>query len=391
MGWTDFVPIVGDIVDLIGNSMQSKDNWNMQQKQNQFNAKEAEKQREWASTERQASELFNHFQAIESRNWQEKMVNEQNEFNLPINQLRRMQDAGINPSLLQMDGSITSASPSGNPQASSSPLGGSSASSAGLIPAINPFNNVDPILSVLNARKLSAEIESLEDSNMRENEKQRYVIKTMQGDINFTNARRLLTDTSRKEIEAKMPLYQQELNNMRETFNGILLSNNLTKKELDSFDEEFKKRMRELDLEYNNKVKLGQKTVQEIENLIQSKNNMIKTGALLDEQTMAQLQTNLLNSVDVVYTLGNFDVLVQCEYDRATAEWNLFIQEQQLKQLDNLERQRVYKELNDTDWNATILRYVSEYSKMGAGLGASASGGASVSFNPITKKPTIKK
>lgn len=37
--------------------------------------------------------------AMQARDWQEKMWNKQNEYNLPINQRKRLEDAGLNPNL----------------------------------------------------------------------------------------------------------------------------------------------------------------------------------------------------------------------------------------------------------------------------------------------------
>ena len=43
------------------------------------------------------SNIGNYFIARENREWQEKMWNKQNEYNLPVNQVARLKEAGINP------------------------------------------------------------------------------------------------------------------------------------------------------------------------------------------------------------------------------------------------------------------------------------------------------
>lgn len=46
-----------------------------------------------------ASMIYNNAQSNKARSWQEMMWNKQNDYNLPINQRRRLEDAGINPNL----------------------------------------------------------------------------------------------------------------------------------------------------------------------------------------------------------------------------------------------------------------------------------------------------
>lgn len=40
-----------------------------------------------------------YFRDMQNRNWQEEMWNKQNEYNLPVNQRKRLEEAGINPNL----------------------------------------------------------------------------------------------------------------------------------------------------------------------------------------------------------------------------------------------------------------------------------------------------
>lgn len=85
MAWKDYIPIVGDAINLIGGAMA-----------NRANAKENEKNREWS----------------------EKMWHLNNEYNLPVNQIQRFQDAGLNPALAYGEGTSSLASYAGNMSAS---------------------------------------------------------------------------------------------------------------------------------------------------------------------------------------------------------------------------------------------------------------------------------
>ena len=84
--------------NMIGNS-QAQAN---QQKQNEFNAAEAQK----------------------TRDWQEMMWNKNNEYNTPLAQVNRLQEAGLNPNLVYGNGTMQNVSPlaSSGAQASSTPF-----------------------------------------------------------------------------------------------------------------------------------------------------------------------------------------------------------------------------------------------------------------------------
>ena len=89
---------LGVVGNMIGNS-QAQAN---QQKQNEFNAAEAQK----------------------TRDWQEKMWKMNNEYNTPLAQVTRFQEAGLNPNLVYGNGNVQNVSPmpSSGAQASSTPF-----------------------------------------------------------------------------------------------------------------------------------------------------------------------------------------------------------------------------------------------------------------------------
>lgn len=87
---------------VVGNFLGNKQAEKNQQKQNEFNALEAQK----------------------TRDWQEKMWNLNNEYNTPLAQVNRLQDAGLNPNLVYGNGTMQNVSPmaSSGAQASSTPF-----------------------------------------------------------------------------------------------------------------------------------------------------------------------------------------------------------------------------------------------------------------------------
>ena len=106
MGLLDFIPVVGDVVSSIGNAVSTnktnKANMAINQMNNEFNASEAEK----------------------ARQFQLDMWNKTNEYNSASAQRSRLAAAGLNPYLMMNGGSAGTAQSSGttSPASASSPL-----------------------------------------------------------------------------------------------------------------------------------------------------------------------------------------------------------------------------------------------------------------------------
>lgn len=106
MGFLDFVPVVGRVVSAVGNaaSVNSTNRTNMRinQMNNEFNAAEAEK----------------------SRQFQLDMWNRENEYNTASAQRSRLEAAGLNPYLMMNGGNagIASSAGSSSPASASAPL-----------------------------------------------------------------------------------------------------------------------------------------------------------------------------------------------------------------------------------------------------------------------------
>jgi hypothetical protein len=106
MGLLDFIPIVGDVASAIGNTVSNnktnKTNMAINQMNNEFNAAEAEK----------------------ARQFQLDMWNKTNEYNTASSQRQRLEEAGLNPYLMMNGGSAGTAQSSGStsPASAAPPL-----------------------------------------------------------------------------------------------------------------------------------------------------------------------------------------------------------------------------------------------------------------------------
>lgn len=66
----------------------------------------------------QSNQNFNRYEAMAARSWQEKMVSQYRQYNSPSEQMKRFEEAGLNPALMYGSIQDTNMSPTGNPQAS---------------------------------------------------------------------------------------------------------------------------------------------------------------------------------------------------------------------------------------------------------------------------------
>lgn len=101
MGFLDFLPVVGDVASFIGNTVSTnktnKTNMAINQMNNEFNAAEAEK----------------------ARQFQLDMWNRTSEYNSALSQRSRLEEAGLNPYLMMNGGSAGTVQSSGSPSPAS--------------------------------------------------------------------------------------------------------------------------------------------------------------------------------------------------------------------------------------------------------------------------------
>lgn len=141
MGLLNFIPVVGDVASAIGNAVSTnktnKANMAINQMNNEFNAAEAEK----------------------ARQFQLDMWNKTNEYNSAFAQRGRLEEAGLNPYLMMNGGNAGTAQSSGSssPASASPPLSMQRQDFSGL------SNTLSSALQIANQTKVSnASVQSLQ-------------------------------------------------------------------------------------------------------------------------------------------------------------------------------------------------------------------------------------
>lgn len=141
MGLLDFIPVVGDVASAIGNAVSTnktnQNNMAINRMNNEFNAAEAEK----------------------ARQFQLDMWNRENEYNTASSQRSRLEAAGLNPYLMMNGGSAGTASSVGSssPASASSPLSMQRQDFSGL------SNTLSTALQIANQTKeTNANVQSLQ-------------------------------------------------------------------------------------------------------------------------------------------------------------------------------------------------------------------------------------
>lgn len=227
-------------------------NWQMytQQQANQFAHDEAQLARDFNSVEAQKNRDFESLEADkarqQSRQWQLEDWERETAYNSPANQLRLMQEAGINPLLFNesvsnqgMPSAISPSSPSGS-AASSSPAVSSMASLAipnpSLISAQTRLANAqaDKAESDVDVNKETANrIRSLLAGELQE-QNCRILTSLSDIEVNKATAKKLVAESVK--IDAEVVNLQQELLNMQQLLSNLQSQGKLTEKEIEAID-----------------------------------------------------------------------------------------------------------------------------------------------------------
>lgn len=168
-------------------------NWNMQQYQNRYNSREAQKNRDFQSDEAEKSRQFTIDQ------W-----NRTNEYNSPENQMRLKLDAGMNPWNNPSSGEASSA-----PSPTSAPSGSTASS------VTPPYVQTSENFGINAFSAITKGIKDISDSALTNAEKNR--INTLLGD----ELKNLRSETSYKNV---LTTYQEVINKYADKRNLIELS-----------------------------------------------------------------------------------------------------------------------------------------------------------------------
>ena len=130
--------LIGGITSLFGGKKTNDTSLKVARENNQFNAAEAEKARKFNSQEAALAREFNAHEAEKQRSYNTAMYEKSLAWRSPANQIKLMQDAGLNPLNFQQ-GSVSDSAPTSS-AASGPAASGPSASSAGLPQLRNPVD-----------------------------------------------------------------------------------------------------------------------------------------------------------------------------------------------------------------------------------------------------------
>lgn len=89
--------LIGGVASLGATAMGNSAAMEQQKREQDFNAKQAELNRQYQTNEREATQAYNTSEREAAQQWNLDMWNKQNEYNDPAAQMQRMVDAGINP------------------------------------------------------------------------------------------------------------------------------------------------------------------------------------------------------------------------------------------------------------------------------------------------------
>lgn len=145
--------LLGAGLGMLSGEQSNSANLKAMREQNDFNAKESEKQRQWQSDEwdkqfkAQTNEWYNQaaWQADAQRQEWQYQFDQQNAYNAPTEQVKRLQSAGINPAVLAGNAGGLSPAPAAPPAPSpATPSGGAvqgAAASGGQAPQMKSFGD----------------------------------------------------------------------------------------------------------------------------------------------------------------------------------------------------------------------------------------------------------
>lgn len=153
------VSLVNGAFDRHAQKESNKRNAEQNELNREFNAEEAEKNRQFQSAETAKQNAFNAAQSQlafdRSARFQQEMWQKENEYNTPLAQIKRLEQAGINPNLFGGDNTAGSAGSAVSPAASGSAPSGSAASVGSSIPNL-PLSYTNPLLEAAQIRSANA-------------------------------------------------------------------------------------------------------------------------------------------------------------------------------------------------------------------------------------------
>lgn len=194
MGFFDFIPIVGQVASSIGNAVSTnktnKTNMAINQMNNEFNAAEAEKVRQF----------------------QLDMWNKTNEYNTASSQRQRLEEAGLNPYLMMNGGSAGTAQSSGSaaPASAAPPLSMQRQDFSGI------SNTLSSALQIANQSKVAdAQVQNLQGQKSLADAQTQQVLSNVDWYKLGPEYKNWLKTTGAVRVNLNLSTEKQQLENMQ--------------------------------------------------------------------------------------------------------------------------------------------------------------------------------
>lgn len=221
--------LIGGVASLIGQDMANKANKKISRENNQFNAAEAEKARKFNSQEAALAREFNAAEAEKQRAYNTSMYEKSLAWRSPANQIKLMQEAGLNPLNFQQ-GSVSDSAPTSS-AASGPSASGPAASSAGLPQLRNPVDAsaFSQIASALSDVKLKeAQANQVNAVTLTENLTRNGKVDLLNSQISLNLADTNLTKAEELKIGKELIKIDTETQALQESIKKIQADTDLT-------------------------------------------------------------------------------------------------------------------------------------------------------------------
>lgn len=331
----------------------NKANARINQENNQFNHDEAVLNRDFQSKEAFKTRQFNSQEALaadkRARDLTLEMFNKENQYNTPVNQMKRLREAGINPMSYSNIASINnpaSATMASSPSASagSSPLG-SAASAASPIP-MQPVNYSNPFMDIAQIRLANANADKAESEAKRskellpgEIESQHLNLKLIGADIDLKKSQKNELDKRCELIGSEMLLNEQKVHESWQYQRLMNMQEEQFRIQNKYLEEQIVKNLRKLDDEH----RLSDEQIKVCASQITA--NMAAAYASHQQGSMFHNQA-LLDGIELKYYDEHGEALLKSRFDAETAKYEAVVDVSRVESLKGQHEAKKWRKRN---------------------------------------------
>lgn len=304
--------------------------------QQKFNAEQSALQNDWSAN-----------QARLARNWQEKMVAQENEFNSPKEQIKRMAEAGLNPNLLS--GSVAeSGTVSSVPTPSGSPAQGG-------LPGVPSLSN--PVLDSAQARLADAQARNLDAKTETEEETRKTNVRQGQLNLELGELGKKLSQAQydnlvakTKEVDQAVKESEQRIAQSKAYVDLMDKDGQLKQKEIEHYEERIVAELDELESRTNlniaNKKAVGSQIMRNVAEARLANAN----ARLADVNAQVQNDVHILNGVEIQYQTKYGPVLAQYRWNAERQEYNATIARSKDEATESRIKEEKARSRRENDW-----------------------------------------